>query len=199
MIELIILVGNIGSGKSTTVKKLVKEGYIVISRDAFRYMIGAGEYIFNPKLEPIIHNMNIDCLIRCLQVGLDVVVDETNVSRGMRKRYLELGNDYGYITTALVMPRLSMKEAVDRRMNDPHGQPDRKMWEGVWKKFESKYCEPTIEEGFNKVIKSGYHNICSLYPTPDEETCVCGGGSDISGGEPCTKEDERNCPWAKIP
>jgi len=152
MKKLIIMVGNIGGGKSTTVKKLAKRGYVVISRDSFRYMLGGGDYLFHPDLEPLVHHMNIDCLIRCLQVGLNVVVDETNVSRGMRKRYLELGRDYGYTVIALVMPRLSMKEAVDRRLKEPHGQPSRELWEGVWKKFENKYYEPTIEEGFNYVI-----------------------------------------------
>jgi len=36
--ELIILVGNIGTGKTTESKKLAKKGYIIISRDAFRYV-----------------------------------------------------------------------------------------------------------------------------------------------------------------
>jgi len=152
MKELIILIGNIGSGKSTTVKELVKNGYIAISRDSFRYMIGGGKYLFNPKFESLIYSMNLYSIRKCLQAGLDVIVDETNVSKDMRKRYIELGKEYDYDVTALVMPRLTMKEAVDRRMNEPHGQPDRKTWEGIWKGFEDKYCAPTIEEGFHDII-----------------------------------------------
>ena len=54
MKNLIILVGNIGSGKSTYAKKYQKKGYIVIARDQLRYAIGGGEYIFNTKYEPLI-------------------------------------------------------------------------------------------------------------------------------------------------
>jgi len=49
--ELIILIGNLGTGKSTFAKTLVEKGYINISRDSLRYMIGAGKYIFNKEFE----------------------------------------------------------------------------------------------------------------------------------------------------
>ena len=54
MSQVYSIEGNIGSGKSTLAKEYVKKGYSVISRDAFRYMIGGGKYIFDVELEPII-------------------------------------------------------------------------------------------------------------------------------------------------
>ena len=169
MKELIILIGNIGSGKTTVTKKLAKEGYVVVSRDAFRYMLGGGNYIFKPELEPIVHGMNIDCLIRCLQAGLDVVIDETNVSRSMRKRYTELGKDYGYKIITIEMPRLSMRTCVSRRMKDPHGQPDRKLWEGVWKKFDERYQYPTYTEGFDNILKLSKRSKNLTFTVPFKE------------------------------
>lgn len=60
MKKLIILIGNIGCGKSTLAKKLVKKGYCIISRDSFRYMIGAGNYIFDLKYEPAVKCANLN-------------------------------------------------------------------------------------------------------------------------------------------
>ena len=43
-------------------------------------------------------------------------------------------------------------------------------------------------------------NKCSFYPI-DEEIVeygpICGAGSDVSGGLPCTQEDEKTCQWAQ--
>jgi hypothetical protein len=42
---------------------------------------------------------------------------------------------------------------------------------------------------------------CELFPTPEEETCVCGGGSDISGATEdnnlCSLAYSEDCPYAQ--
>ena len=43
-------------------------------------------------------------------------------------------------------------------------------------------------------------NRCKHYPTDEEINewgPFCGKNSDVSGGEPCTVEDEENCQWAQ--
>jgi hypothetical protein len=41
---------------------------------------------------------------------------------------------------------------------------------------------------------------CPLYPTPAEDTCICGGGSDVSGTTEedvyCSVEYAKTCPSA---
>jgi hypothetical protein len=42
-------------------------------------------------------------------------------------------------------------------------------------------------------------SMCKFYPRPEEETCVCGAGSDISGAEElgvCTDTLSKECRWA---
>lgn len=43
--------------------------------------------------------------------------------------------------------------------------------------------------------------MCVLYPLPEEETCVCAAGADISGTQNdawiCSDEYSENCPWAR--
>lgn len=151
--ELVMLVGNIGSGKTTTCKKYQQKGHIVIARDRLRYNIGGGQYIFNKKFEPIIFSTELHMLENFMEIGVPIIIDEVGISKLIRMRYILLAQNYGYKIKCHVMSQLTMKEAVDRRMQDPHGQYNRKIWEKVWLNFQSKYEEPSLEEGIDKIIK----------------------------------------------
>ena len=153
MKEFIIMIGNIGTGKSTYIKKLIKKRYVVISRDKLRYMIGNGKYIFNLKLEPAIWKAELKIIEEFMKLRVNIIVDEVGVSESQRRRYFPLTKKYGYKNIAIIMPKLSMKECVDRRMNNPHQQYDRKLWETIWIKFNNLYTRPSKKEGFNKIIQ----------------------------------------------
>lgn len=151
--RLNILIGNIGSGKSTRIKNKPKN-VICVSRDALRYMIGGGDYIFNEDLEKAICFGELKILEEFMKIGAsDIIIDETNIAKLIRQRYLKLADKYNYKKVAIQMPILSKKESVDRRMKDPHGQPDRTLWERVWEKFNDIYEPPSFREGFDEIIK----------------------------------------------
>lgn len=151
--HLIILIGNIGSGKSTYCKKYQEQGYIVIARDQLRYGIGNGKYVFNYKYEPVIWSTELYMFRKFIELEENIVVDEVGMSKNMRQRYIPYAKENGYTITALELPRLSMGESVTRRMINPHGQPNVELWKQVWTKFEAIYEPPTKEEGFDKIIK----------------------------------------------
>lgn len=153
MRNLILLVGNIGSGKSTKVKEFQRKGYIVIARDSLRYCIGAGTYIFNYDYEDIIWNVEAYMFEKFVDKGTDIIVDEVGLTKEMRARYITYAKNKGYKIIAIVFPKLSMREAVDRRLQNPHGQPKREMWEQVWSNFDSIYEEPSKREGIDNIIK----------------------------------------------
>lgn len=152
MPKLIILVGNCGSGKSTYAKKLSKEGYNIVSRDSLRYMVNAGNYVFDREKEPIVHEMTIRCLYTLLSYMVDIVIDETNMTRKCRKKYIEMAQQFEYEIEAHVMPKISKEESVQRRLNSPHGNYGKEKWEEVWEIFDNRYVEPKEEEGFNKIV-----------------------------------------------
>jgi hypothetical protein len=149
MPNCIIVTGNIGCGKTTLSKEYVDKGYLVISRDQFRYGIGGGKYIFNLTYEPIIRKTELYLLRLFLELGVNIYIDEVGINKHMRCEYLKMLKE---------LPRLSQKEAVDNRMKDPHGQPDRALWESVWNKFNEIYEAPAKEEGFHLIIKIGDHD-----------------------------------------
>jgi len=153
MKELIILVANIGGGKSTITKKYQKNGYIVISRDTLRYAIGGGNYIFNYDHESIIFRTEFYMLEAFMEIGANIVVDEVNINKLMRLRYINLAKDYGYKVKCHLLPKLTMKESVNRRIKCPHGDYTRKVWENIWKNFNNQYEKPTLSEGFDEIIK----------------------------------------------
>ena len=153
MKTLVLLVGNIASGKSTLAKKWVDNGYRVISRDAVRYMVGAGNYTFDPDLEPTIKKGTLALMQEFLKDDIDIMCDEVNVSKRLRKPTIELAKQYGYTIVAVVMPRLEQAISVNRRLNAPHGKADSSIWEIVWSNFDEMYEEPTIDEGITNIIR----------------------------------------------
>lgn len=151
--KIILLVGNIGTGKTTLAKKYAKQGYIVVARDSLRYMIGAGKYIFNLDLESAIWQTELDMVENFMALKQNLIIDEVGINESMRYKYIELAIKYFYTITSIELPRLSKKVAVDRRMKNPHQQHDRKLWEGIWEKFDKLYEEPTTKEGIHKIIR----------------------------------------------
>lgn len=158
--KIIFMVGNIGSGKTTFVKQLNGK-YVVVSRDKLRYMIGNGEYVFHSNLEPAIWDGEIALFIKLLTTGINIVIDEVNTNKFMRSRYLQEIHDceIPYTKIAVLMPWLSKRICVDRRMADPHGNFTEADWSKVWEKFDSQSIRPTEEEGFDLIVSSDNPNV----------------------------------------
>lgn len=153
MKKLIIMVGNIGSGKSTLTKQYIKEGYVAISRDSLRYMIGAGEYVFDKQLEKGIKKSSLLCLEEFMKLGVDIVWDECNMTVKTRRNPILIAKKYNYTITCVLFPKFSQSFCVKRRMTNPHGQPNSELWKMVWEQFDIAYEEPSLEEGFSTIIR----------------------------------------------
>ena len=151
--SITILVGNIGSGKSFWAQKNRKKNQVVVSRDGLRYMLGGGIYVFESKIESIIWKAELNIIEGIMEKGFSIIIDGVGVNASLRKRYIDLAKLYTYEIMVVELPRLSMQECVDRRMTNPHGQPNRKLWETVWKKFEDIYEEPMLDEGIVEILK----------------------------------------------
>lgn len=148
---LTLLVGNIGSGKSTWIKNNKKDA-LVVSKDSLRYMVGGGVYLFNPKIENIIWDIEKAFLNRAMLEGHDIIIDASNMNKKTRKSFIKVAKAFNYYVLAVVMPLLSKEECITRRMTNPHDQPSEEIWGMVWDKFNKQYEEPTLDEGINEII-----------------------------------------------
>ena len=153
--ELVILVGNIGTGKSTVSKGYAIDGYYIICRDSLRSMLGAGRYIFEKDTEEAIHDSTTNLFIHLLLQRKNIVIDETNMDKRTRKRFISIAKyDYKYKKiTAVIMPQLSKEDCIVNRMKDTLRGTPLHIWEEVWEKFNKRYQEPTLDEGFDEIIK----------------------------------------------
>lgn len=151
--QLILMVGNIGSGKSTYVKKFVDKGYVCIARDQLRYGIGNGKYIFNPDYERIIWDTEKYMFQKFMDTKINLIIDEIGISKTMRMRYIQYVKELGYEITVIEMPKFCMGESVSRRLINNHGNQSDKIWNEVWTKFEAEYEAPSYDEGIDKIIK----------------------------------------------
>lgn len=153
MSKLIILVGNIGSGKSTISRKFYKQGFLVVNADTIRTMLGGGEYVFDFGLEDkFVHKVVEFAIDKLFELKKDFLVDETMVKRKYRTSLIKKAKDHGYEVIGVVMPNWGKDVQVDRRMaSEPRGYT-RESWADVWEKIDKAYEEPLQEEGFDLIV-----------------------------------------------
>lgn len=138
MKKMIILVGVPGSGKSTLCQEKFPH-YKRISQDE----LGSREA----------------CLKECensLSVGMDVIIDRTNINKKQRKYWIDLGLYYGYEINCIVLD-INEEEAVARIHNRKHHPTisitmplDKK--KAIVYNFMREYEAPQLLEGFNNIL-----------------------------------------------
>lgn len=148
MNELIIMVGNIGSGKSFLASKFAKNGYVVVNMDSIQRMIGGGEYgMYDHAKKDVYHAAEASIVTTALNHGLNVIIDRTNMDRKSRKKFIELGKPYDSNIICYDFG-CGNYEALERRLKKPHGIPEAQ-WKTVFANMAQNYEKPDVEEGFS--------------------------------------------------
>lgn len=128
MMEMIILVGIPASGKSSFYKELFFNSHIRISMD-----------LLNTR------NKEGKLLQYCFETQSKMVIDNTNVSKESRKKYIELAQRNKYEIVGYYFES-NIQDCLERNKN----RKDSINEIGI----KSKYIElekPLLEEGFNKI------------------------------------------------
>lgn len=101
--KLTIMVGLPGSGKSTLAKKLAAD--VIISTDSIFESSGGSSggskgdrplYLFVGELIGQAHKINQAKVRVAMSMGLDIIVDNTNLAEWERQPYLDLAKEFGY-------------------------------------------------------------------------------------------------------
>jgi predicted kinase len=148
------LCGLPGSGKSTWAKKKVKEdsNTIIVNKDKIREML-RGEYVFDEALEYLVKIINNSAICCALNEQHDVIIDETFIKKRKRKEIIEELALACRRNCKIICVYCSSKTGnLDRRMIEPRTY-DIKEWERVINNMKKDFEEPTLDEGFNKIIE----------------------------------------------
>ncbi len=153
--EVFILIGNIGSGKTTWINKNYPNEFI-ISRDNLRKEFAKGinkEYLFDPLIEQNIKNIAKEKLIISLKLHFPkIIIDETNTTIYRRSKIIKLAKKYNYKLIAVIMPKYNLDFSVNRRLSNNHGNVSKTTWENVYEEININYEDPSFDEGFDEII-----------------------------------------------
>lgn len=156
MQKVTILVGVIGSGKSTYAKMLAEQNLmsVVVNKDAIRTML-RGEYAYRLDIETVVKNCATAALLTALRQGLDVVIDETNISKAKRKDIIKPIRDMFHDSDS----RINIEaiefafgpECLNRRLKENRGYSKEK-WVEVFNVMVRDFEPVTEEEGFDSHV-----------------------------------------------
>lgn len=153
--KFVMLIGLVGSGKSTWTKKFLSEhpDYIVASsddiidkyaqRDGITYTEAFPKYIkqaaveFNAILQNALKNRN------------NVIVDRTNLTKNVRRKILSnVPSDYKKTAVTFTVPR----DEINRRLLQREYEIGKSIPKDVVDSMERSYEEPSVDEGFSEII-----------------------------------------------
>jgi predicted kinase len=99
-----LLIGMIGSGKSTYALGRAKEGALIVCRDALTAMLH-GEYRYEQGLRECYRQMEEAIVFGALScVGRDAVIDRTHLTRESRSRWIGWARKWGVPIIAITFP-----------------------------------------------------------------------------------------------
>ncbi len=156
MNKVTVLIGNIGSGKSTWINKNHKDTIIIskdLTRRSFAKCVGKG-YIFDDELEKYIHEITINFFKGCLYLGSEhIIYDETNMTKVTRQPFIEVAKNLSYSVHAVVLPDLGEEEHVRRRLSNNYDNTiTKEKWIEIYQWKKNRFEEPSKEEGFDSII-----------------------------------------------
>jgi predicted kinase len=150
--EMVILTGNVGSGKSLIASKYAKNGYVVINADSLTTSLHGGEYdLYDPNKKEIYHSLEYVAIKGAFFAGYSVVVDRTNMKRSDRARYISLGKEFGAKIISITWGPGTIG-MLDRRIKGSKGRPENR-WLKIYEAFYKSYEPPNGDEGFSSVMK----------------------------------------------
>ena len=88
--EMVLLVGNIGTGKSHYIKSVITDDSITINNDSIIMSIGAGHYNYVSKKSQIYDAATDSIITKAMQLGFKIYVDRTNMDIKSRLKYINL-------------------------------------------------------------------------------------------------------------
>lgn len=163
-IQVIMLKGLMGSGKTTFCKQFLKENqnYKCVNRDALRHMLS--NYTFDNLNESLVQKQWIEVVDTIIREGFNLIVDETNLNPKtytQNIKYIkEIAHKYNY--NAIISDKVfevSLEEAILRDK-----MRDFSVGESVIRQAYKKYILPEKRAAQSKAVFNASNRIDASLP-----------------------------------
>lgn len=167
--KLEVLVGMIGSGKSSYALRRADEGALVVCHDELTQMLHGGAYRYEQGLRGCYRQMEERLAACALYEGRDVVIDRTHLTRESRKRWLDFRRERVAVMNsfrddpapvelsivAVAFPISSPEDHAMRRYLGGHRGRSHAEWLRVARHHAAQAdAEPlSDDEGFDEIIR----------------------------------------------
>lgn len=152
MIE--VLVGMIGSGKSTYARKRADQGALCVSHDDLTRMLHGGRGRYEPGLRNFYRAALGHIVVDACSSGRDVIVDRTHLTRESRQFWIDLGRFMGIEVVAVAFTIYGYERHARRRYDaDPRDRTLEKWLEVARHHADQASAEPLgADEGFARIL-----------------------------------------------
>lgn len=153
MSRMILMVGMIGSGKSTLTRRLADAGAVVVNDDAMVTAMHGGNYQgYSKALKPLYKAVESAAVHAAVAMGRDVVIDRCCLDRATRARYVGLARALDVPCLAVAFPVEEPRVHANRRATHDARGYSFDYWLGVARAHAARYEPPTAGEGFDRVL-----------------------------------------------
>jgi predicted kinase len=158
--NLILLIGLAGCGKTSLAMTLVKRANpqktTRVCLDSIITMESG--YNYDPELRDFYRAIEIETAKKSLEGGYNLVVDDTNITKEIRKLFIDTGKRYRDVQTVGIYFNIPVESCIERRLNDPllrlrENYSKKNDWTDVIKKQSNIIEEPSLKEGFDMLFE----------------------------------------------
>lgn len=149
-----VLIGMIGSGKTTYARERAKQGAIVVCHDSLTESLHA-EYRYEQGLREFYRDIEAFIVKRAVREWRRVVIDRTHLTRESRQRWVELARSLHVEIEAVVFPGLGAETHARNRFNSDARGRTFETWLGVARHHEAQLQAEPLDwraEGFDRLV-----------------------------------------------
>lgn len=156
-----ILCGMIGSGKSSYAKNAAATGALIYNDDELVNMFHGGDYtLYDKELKVLYKSVEHNILGVALALQKTIIIDRgLNVSAKGRRRWISIAKSLDYPCEAIVFKNEGPEVHAHRRTHHNDRGHSYEYWLEVAQHHNDICCEPTLEEGFDKVYHISFEEI----------------------------------------
>lgn len=156
MIEVHILAGNIGSGKTTTSNRITNVynhgEFYYFSNDEIVMSLNKGYHgveIYDVNWKPVIWDFKRSIIQFAIKSGLHLVLDDTHMGSYARIELIETARKVG--DCHIIVHWHEHPDELKRRISHPRNQSSA-VWQMVWNMHNKIKILPSLSEGMDELV-----------------------------------------------